>query len=186
MILLSELVLWCSILVLTHCPFTSFFFFFFFLYLHTDASVSESPWRLRPVSAVMGGQGGAQDVTRSKFEKGIKKIRWNQLLLLTPIAPHDKTLTSNHSDHHRGVRLKLVPSFGRYGSPGVTEALTLLKSLYCFKNGMKALPKNRCVSCFSSDFLELTWYRFLSLFFFQVSFPSLTYLGRHLEADWTC
>lgn len=107
----------------------------------------------------MGGQGGARDVTTSKFEKGIKKIRWNQLLLLTPVAPHDKTLMSNHSDHHRGVGLKLVPICGRlHGSPAVTEALTLLKSLYCFQNGTQALAKNRCVSLFSSGgaFLELT------------------------------
>lgn len=118
--------------------------------IHAQTHVcSESPWRLRPVSAVMGGQGGAQDVTSWKFEKGIKKIRWNQLLLLTPVAPHDKTLTLNHSDHLRGVRFKLVPICGSlYGSPGVTEVLTLLKSLYCFKNGAEALPKNRCVPVF--------------------------------------
>lgn len=70
------------------------------------------------------------------LKREFQKIRWNLLLLLTPVAPHDKTVMSNHSDHRRGAGLKLVPICGRlYGFPSVTEALTLLKSLYCFKNG---------------------------------------------------
>lgn len=152
--------------------------------IHAQTHVcSESPWRLRPVSAVMGGQGGAQDVTTWKFEKGIKKIRWNQLLLLTPVAPHDKTLTLNHSDHLRGVRFKLVPICGSlYGSPGVTEVLTLLKSLYCFKNGAEALPKNRCVPVFfffEVDLIQVyvffCWELTSQLYFFYV--PGLTAWG---------
>lgn len=133
------------------------------LFSHTNASVSERPRRLTPVSAVMGGQGGERDVTTSKFEKGIRKIRWNQLLLLTPVAPHDKTLMSNHSDHSRGDRLKLVPICGRlYGFS------VLPKRWPCWNHFIALRMENRFFTKEQMRFLFFFWWCFFGVDLIQV------------------
>lgn len=78
--------------------------------------------------------------------KGTRKKSGEISSYCWPLLPYTSTnLTSNHSDHCLGVCLQLAPICGRlHSSPGVAEALTALKWLYCFKYGAQS-RRDTCV-----------------------------------------